>query len=198
MMTFRGSSLSTTVLIGSLLLMTARALSSRSVVSKSAVPAKLPTEPSVRVIPNDSLYVSEPDPVWFGNARNPNEGDEPSWTNPNWLKSRFHFSFAEYMNYGNTNFGPLRVMNDDLVQPHRGFGMHGHRDAEILTYVVDGSLTHRDNIGTHETLGRGSLQFMTAGTGIRHSETNQGDNPLRFIQTWIVPRVDGLKPKYGS
>lgn len=89
-------------------------------------------------------------------------------------------------------------MNDDLVQPHRGFGTHPHRDMEIITYIVDGELEHRDSMGNGETLGRGSIQFMTAGTGIRHSEFNNGDKPLRFIQTWIVPRRDGLAPNYGS
>jgi quercetin 2,3-dioxygenase len=89
-------------------------------------------------------------------------------------------------------------MNDDLVQPHRGFGTHPHSNMEIVTYVVDGELTHQDSMGTSETLGRGSIQFMTAGSGIRHSEFNHGDKPLRFIQTWIKPLRSGLKPNYGS
>jgi redox-sensitive bicupin YhaK (pirin superfamily) len=152
--------------------------------------------PSVRVIPNDKLYVSEPDPRWFGNG--PNPSSDPAWTNKNWLKSRFHFSFAEYSNHRNNGFGVMRVMNDDLVQPHRGFGTHPHRDMEIVTYVIAGELTHQDSMGTKESLGRGSIQFMTAGTGIRHSEFNDGDKPLRFIQTWIIPRERGLTPNYGS
>merc|ERR1712159_440591 len=98
----------------------------------------------------------------------------------------------------NQNFGVLRVMNDDLVQPERGFGTHGHRDAEICTYVIDGHLTHKDSMGTAETLGRGAVQFMTAGRGVRHSEFNLGDKPLRFIQMWMTPRARGLKPNYGS
>ena len=81
--------------------------------------------PSIKVVPNDKLYVSEPDPRWFGNGDN--EPKNPDWSNTNWLKSRFHFSFAEYSNYANSNFGVLRVMNDDLVQPKRGFGTHPHR-----------------------------------------------------------------------
>ena len=89
-------------------------------------------------------------------------------------------------------------MNDDLVQPHRGFGAHPHHNMEIVTYIVSGNLTHKDSIGTKETLGRGSIQFMTAGSGIRHSEENNGDTPLRFIQTWITPRRGHLKPNYGS
>jgi redox-sensitive bicupin YhaK (pirin superfamily) len=152
--------------------------------------------PNVRVIPNKALYVSEPNPSMFGNG--PNPGFDPTWTNGNWLKSRFHFSFAEYNNYANLDFGVLRVMNDDLVQPHRGFGTHPHRDMEIITYIVDGQLTHKDSMGTSESLGRGSIQFMTAGKGIMHSETNDGDKPLRFIQTWIKPAAYGLTPNYGS
>lgn len=154
------------------------------------------TLPKIRVVPNDKLYVSEPPPYMFGNPGNP--GYDPTWTNDNWLKSRFHFSFAEYRNHRNAHFGVLRVMNDDLVQPHRMFGAHPHRDMEIITYIVDGELTHEDSIGTKESLGRGSIQFMTAGTGVRHSEANDGDKPLRFIQTWIVPSERGLAPNYGS
>ena len=152
--------------------------------------------PTVRVIPNSKLFVSEPEPQWFGNGANPS--NDPNWSNANWLKSRFHFSFAEYNNYANTNFGVMRVMNDDLVQPHRGFGNHPHSNMEIVTYIVDGELTHADSIGTKDTLQRGGIQFMTAGSGIRHSEANDGDKPLRFIQTWIVPSKSNLKPNYGS
>jgi quercetin 2,3-dioxygenase len=120
------------------------------------------------------------------------------YQNENWLKSRFHFSFAEYNSRLNQNYGVIRVLNDDLVQPHRGFGTHPHGDMEIVTYIVDGKLTHQDSKGNKESLGRGSVQFMTAGTGIRHSEFNHDDKPLRFIQTWINPRTFGLKPNYGS
>ena len=81
--------------------------------------------PSIRVVPNDKLYVSEPPPQWFGNPSNAK--DDTTWTNENWLKSRFHFSFAEYSNHKNSRFGVMRVMNDDLVQPSRGFGTHPHR-----------------------------------------------------------------------
>ena len=105
----------------------------------------------------DSL---EPNPSWFGNPGN--EATNPKWTNKNWLKSRFHFSFAEYSNPRNTGFGVLRVMNDDLVQPNRGFGEHPHRDTEICTYVVEGELTHADSMGTEETLSRGAIQFMVS------------------------------------
>ena len=119
-------------------------------------------------IPEDSLYHSEPPPSMFGNDENE---DSPTWTNPNWLKSRFHFSFAEYHDPSNDHFGVLRVMNDDLVQPLRGFGMHPHRDMEIVTYILEGHLTHQDsmNRGMAQKIGRGSVQFMTAGTGVRET-----------------------------
>lgn len=152
---------------------------------------------SLRKVAESRLYVSEPDPRMFGNRGN--EGNNPSWTNSNWLKSRFHFSFAEYNSRHNTNFGVLRVMNDDLVQPARGFGAHPHRDAEICTYVVRGALSHKDSQGNEETLGPGSIQFMTAGTGVTHSEHNHTpDQDLRFIQMWLTPRRRGLTPNYGS
>jgi quercetin 2,3-dioxygenase len=92
-----------------------------------------------RKIPQSKIAISEPNPSWFGNQ--PNEKN-PYWTNKNWLKSRFHFSFAEYSNTKNIGFGVLRVMNDDLVQPGRGFSSHPHRDTEICTYVVEGKLSH--------------------------------------------------------
>jgi len=149
-----------------------------------------------RKITQDKLGISEPDPMHFGNGANPKS--DKNWSNANWLKSRFHFNFAEWSG-GPSSFGMLRVLNDDLVQPQRGFGTHGHANAEICTYVVDGELTHKDSMGTAETLSRGSIQFMTAGKGVRHSEfNNHPTTPLRFIQIWIVPRKNGLPPNYGS
>ena len=151
----------------------------------------------VYVALENKLGKSEPPPEWFGNNDNPTSNKY--WTNKNWLKSRFHFSFAEYNNHLNQNFGVLRVMNDDLVQPSRGFGSHPHRNAEICTYVVEGELTHKDSMGTKETITRGAIQFMTAGSGIVHSEHNlHEEKPLRFIQMWITPKRDNLKPNYGS
>lgn len=115
-----------------------------------------------------------------------------------WLTSRFHFSFAEYRNPENINFGPLRVMNDDVIAPGTGFGKHPHSDMEIITYVISGELTHEDSMGNRESLGRGSVQYMSAGTGITHSEVNDGSAPLHLIQTWIIPRAKHLEPRYGS
>eukprot|EP00212_Chloropicon_laureae_P009588 CAMPEP_0197493356 /NCGR_PEP_ID=MMETSP1311-20131121/21350_1 /TAXON_ID=464262 /ORGANISM="Genus nov. species nov., Strain RCC856" /LENGTH=275 /DNA_ID=CAMNT_0043038587 /DNA_START=93 /DNA_END=920 /DNA_ORIENTATION=+ len=152
---------------------------------------------AAKKVPASSLFVSEPNPRWFGNREN--EAGNARWTNANWLKSRFHFSFAEYSDRRRDSFGCLRVLNDDLVQPMRGFGKHPHRNMEIVTYVVEGALTHKDSTGTEETLRRGAIQFMTAGTGVYHSEHNMSaDSPLRFIQMWIEPRRLGLPPNYGS
>lgn len=151
----------------------------------------------LKVIKESKLGRSEPPPQWFGNKAN--EPQNPKWSNPNWLKSRFHFSFAEYNNPKNAEFGILRVLNDDLVQPDRGFGTHPHQNMEIVTYVVEGQITHKDSMGTAETLTRGDVQFMTAGTGVQHSEHNLNKElPLRFIQIWINTRRRGLRPNYGS
>jgi len=154
---------------------------------------------SVRVVEERRLFVTEPNPTMFGNGPNASKSSSEgqNWTNKNWLKSRFHFNFAEY-HHGPGQFGFLRVMNDDLVQPKRGFGTHPHRDMEIMTFIINGYLTHKDSMGTEETLGRGGVQFMTAGRGIRHSEHNLHDEPLRFVQCWVMPRSRGLAPAYGS
>jgi redox-sensitive bicupin YhaK (pirin superfamily) len=115
-----------------------------------------------------------------------------------WLDSHFHFSFAEYFNPDNIHFGALRVINDDLVKPGRGFEMHPHRDMEIISYVVDGALTHGDSMGNRETLTRGQVQYMSAGTGVVHSEHNLGCEQLRFLQIWILPDAAGYEPQYGG
>ena len=115
-----------------------------------------------------------------------------------WLKSKFHFSFAEYYNLENMNFGILRVINDDLVEPGTGFEMHPHRDMEIVTYVVDGQLTHVDSMNNQRTLTRGQIQYMSAGTGVQHSEHNRGDKMLRLLQIWILPDKKGYEPNYGD
>lgn len=115
-----------------------------------------------------------------------------------WLDSRFHFSFAEYFNPENVNFGALRVINDDLVQPGTGFDLHPHKNMEILSYVVDGRLTHADSLGNRETLTRGQVQYMSAGTGVIHSEHNLSDERLRFLQIWILPDAEGYRPNYGD
>lgn len=116
-----------------------------------------------------------------------------------WLESRFHFSFSEYYNPKNMQFGVLRVLNDDLVEPQTGFTTHPHQNMEIVSYCIDGELTHADSMGYKETLKRGDIQYMSAGTGITHSEMNDNlDTTLRFLQIWILPNEDGLTPQYGS
>ena len=115
-----------------------------------------------------------------------------------WLQSRFHFSFAQYHNPENIHFGVLRVMNDDVIAPKRGFEMHPHRDMEIFTYVLEGELTHKDSMGNEETLYAGDIQYMSAGSGVLHSEKNESNAPLHLIQTWIIPNQKGVTPRYGS
>ena len=115
-----------------------------------------------------------------------------------WLNSHFHFSFDQYYNPKNMQFGALRVLNDDTVQPGEGFGTHPHRDMEIISYVIDGELTHADSMKNEETLTRGMAQYMSAGTGVRHSEYNKGGGILRFLQIWILPDAEGYRPNYGS
>lgn len=119
-------------------------------------------------------------------------------SNLGWLQSIFHFSFAEYYNPKNMNFGSLRVLNDDLVKTNTGFPTHPHKDMEIVSYVVKGALTHGDSMGNENTLTRGQVQYMSAGTGVYHSEYNLGDDTLRFLQVWILPDNTGYKPNYGD
>ncbi|MBV7507902.1 pirin family protein [Neobacillus pocheonensis] len=115
-----------------------------------------------------------------------------------WLKSKFHFSFADYYNPDNIHFGVLRVINDDLLEAKKGFGVHPHRDMEIISYIVNGELTHGDSMGNNNTVTRGQVQYMSAGTGVLHSEYNLGEDTLRFLQIWILPVKNGLEPNYGD
>jgi len=119
-------------------------------------------------------------------------------SNLGWLNSIFHFSFAEYYNPQNIKFGKLRVINDDLIAPGTGFDLHPHQNMEIISYVVDGELTHRDSMGNRSTITRGHVQYMSAGTGVYHSEHNLGDKTLRLLQIWIFPDQLGLTPSYGD
>jgi redox-sensitive bicupin YhaK (pirin superfamily) len=115
-----------------------------------------------------------------------------------WLDSHFHFSFAEYYNPENVNFGALRVWNDDIVLPGTGFDTHPHQNMEIISYVVEGELTHGDSMGNKQTITRGQTQYMSAGTGVWHSEHNFGSEPLRFFQIWIFVDQDNYEPNYGD
>lgn len=120
-------------------------------------------------------------------------------SNLGWLESRFHFSFAEYRNPNNINFGVLRVLNDDIVHPESGFDMHPHSNMEIISYVVNGEITHKDSMGNVETLKRGEVQYLSAGDGIYHSEHNLHKSlDLRLLQIWIIPPKAGLPRLYGS
>ena len=120
-------------------------------------------------------------------------------SNLGWLESRFHFSFAEYRNPNNINFGVLRVLNDDIVHPKSGFDTHPHSNMEIISYVVKGEITHKDSMGNSETLKRGEVQYLSAGDGIYHSEHNvHKSEDLRLLQIWIIPPKAGLPRLYGS
>lgn len=119
-------------------------------------------------------------------------------SNLGWLKSKFHFSFAEYYNPDNINFGVLRVINDDLIEAGTGFDTHPHRDMEIISYVVNGELTHGDSMGNKSTITRGHVQYMSAGTGVYHSEHNFGEDISRLLQIWIIPDKTGYTPNYGD
>lgn len=115
-----------------------------------------------------------------------------------WLRSHFHFSFAEYYDPDRMGFGVLRVLNDDQIAPGTGFDTHPHRDMEIISYMVDGELTHADSMGNSSTIARGHVQYMSAGTKVLHSEFNRGSQVNRLLQIWILPDARGHTPQYGE
>ncbi|MBA3937169.1 MAG: pirin family protein [Planctomycetes bacterium] len=113
-----------------------------------------------------------------------------------WLKPTWLFSFADYHDEDNMQFGTLRVFNDDVIAAGTGFGMHGHRDMEIVTVVLEGAVTHQDSMGNKTVINAGEVQRMSAGTGVMHSEHNRGATPLHLYQVWFPPRKTGIKPDY--
>lgn len=116
-----------------------------------------------------------------------------------WHTGRFHFSFGDYDDPNNSHFGVLRALNDFVLQPGSGFETHPHEEMEIISYCVEGDLTHSDNVGRRNTISRGDVQYLCAGSGITHSEMNElGDCSTRFLQIWITPNERNLRPKYRS
>jgi len=121
------------------------------------------------------------------------------FANHGWLESRHTFSFADYHHPQRMNFGVLRVLNDDIVDPGQGFGMHPHNNMEIISIPLEGVLEHRDSMGNVALISKGDVQVMSAGTGIRHSEYNKSDvDTVKFLQIWVMPNKRNVEPRYDQ
>ncbi|KAJ3102595.1 hypothetical protein HDU96_009584 [Phlyctochytrium bullatum] len=157
-------------------------VSIESPVSTTTAPAAA-TEKAVKNVPRFTLRRS----------------NERGGADHGWLNTKHTFSFAGYYDRRFEGFGPLRVLNEDFVEPDNGFGAHGHRYYEIFSYIVDGSLEHRDSMGNKENLPRGYVQFTSAGTGITHSEMNRSKkDSVHFLQLWAKPDTKDLRPSYAT
>ena len=144
-----------------------------------------PTTDDIRPVPRDALRLRP--------------AEARGHADHGWLKSAHTFSFAGYHDPAHMQFEALRVINDDRVAPGGGFPTHPHRDAEIFSYVLGGALAHRDTLGTSSTVTAGGVQFMTAGSGVAHSEFNASETePVRFLQVWLLPKVRGAAPRYET
>jgi len=127
------------------------------------------------------------------------KGSERGQVNLGWLQSQHSFSFGHYFDANHRGFSVLRVINDDMVQPGRGFDTHGHRNMEIISYVISGALKHQDSTGNDYIVPAGDIQVMSAGKGIKHSEFNPSESdPVNFLQIWIEPNLDDVQPSYSQ
>lgn len=115
-----------------------------------------------------------------------------------WLKTQYTFSFADYYDPKFMGFKSLRIINEDYVAPKQGFGLHPHRDMEIITYIIKGEIEHTDDMGNKEVIRAGEIQQMSAGTGIYHAEFNPSDEELHLLQIWVLPNKKGVKPQYAK